>query len=124
MADKQLEYYKIAKPTYTFEMSEDEVIEFQKEFQAFIKEKLGERAYIGFIGFQRKLGDNDQLYQTIETGLDNRASIWNTLNCLKTINQRLQQIGQIISAPLQPITAQNNPLIQPKVSKDPDASEK
>lgn len=114
MNDKQLENYPVIKKAYPLEMSEDDNKQFQEELTEFLKTKLGQRAYACTFAYQIKVAENDQLFQHATIGLGNPAPIMNTIGCLKSIAQDIQNIFSLIATPMQAITPENNPVIQPK----------
>jgi len=96
------------------EMSEDQIVAFKKELEAFLQDKLGSsRAYACSVSFEIMTAGNPMIRYEI-LGVERSFSFMRTLGCLKGISQSIAELSAALSQPLQKITPGNNPIIQPK----------
>ncbi len=111
MTDKQIEQHPIAKQKYELEMSEEDKMNFAKELEAFLKDKLGNRTYACFLGYEIRTA-GIKVFQPALIGIDEKSLLYDSINCLKCVAQHLNEVLTQIGSPLQKITPDNNPIIK------------
>ncbi len=116
MNDKQIKQYPAMVKKYPVEMSEEDIINFEKELKEFLEDKLGDRAFVFSYGYEAQVAGKYVLRHGL-LGLERSMSFWKAMDCLKCIYQQLNGVSQAMSTPLQPITPDNNPLVQPANKK-------